>query len=110
MKSQETPAFTDKNDGFPCENCGKPVPPAPQTCRNHCPHCLVSKHVDINPGDRLNPCKSLMDPVGYEPNAKKGVVLVFRCRHCGAVTKNLAAKDDDYDAILKIPPPALPRR
>jgi hypothetical protein len=102
--------FTHINEHFCCENCGKPVAPVKTGCRNHCPHCLVSKHVDVFPGDRANACQGLMDAVAYETSAKKGLVLVFLCRKCGAETRNMAAHEDpgmpdDYDKILKLKRP-----
>ena len=42
------------NEDFICENCGKDVEKSSYTARDHCPYCLYSKHVDINPGDRKN--------------------------------------------------------
>ena len=41
--------FTEIDEEFICENCGKKVPKLGYSCRNHCMHCLYSKHVDINP-------------------------------------------------------------
>jgi hypothetical protein len=44
---------TAQNQGFTCENCGASVAPLSNgSYRNHCPACLLSKHVDILPGDR----------------------------------------------------------
>ena len=108
-KKNSTPKFTHNNSGFECGNCQKEVPPNSVGCRNHCPFCLASKHVDINPGDRQNPCKGLMDAVGYELSGKKGLVLTFKCRACGEITRNIATLDDsdapdDYDKILKLTP------
>ena len=48
--------FFEIDEEFICENCGKHVPKLGYTCRNHCPYCLHSKHVDINPGDRAETC------------------------------------------------------
>ena len=48
--------FTVIDEEFICENCGKKVPKLGYSCRNHCPYCLHSKHVDINPGDRAENC------------------------------------------------------
>ena len=31
--------FTEIDEEFVCENCGKKVPPLGYSCRNHCPHC-----------------------------------------------------------------------
>ena len=102
-----TPRFTHINESFVCENCGHEVPPRTSGCRNHCPRCLTSKHVDLNPGDRANACLGLMEAVDYELDAKKGIVLIFRCRRCHAQTRNMAAHTDphapdDYDAILRL--------
>jgi DNA-directed RNA polymerase subunit RPC12/RpoP len=99
--------FTHINEHFCCENCGGAVAPVKTGCRNHCPHCLVSKHADVYPGDRANECQGLMDAVAYETSGKKGLMLVFRCRRCGAETRNMAAHEDpvmpdDYDKILKL--------
>ena len=38
--------FTEIDEKFICENCGKKVPKLGYSCRNHCPYCLHSKHVD----------------------------------------------------------------
>ena len=34
------------NEPFVCIQCGKTVPLAKKTCRNHCPFCFTSLHVD----------------------------------------------------------------
>ena len=108
--NMEKSRFTHINDSFECAHCGRQVPPRARGCRNHCPYCLTSRHVDINPGDRANPCDGLMDAVGYELNAKKGIVLVFRCRRCQTTARNMAANEDsnapdDYDLILRLKKP-----
>ncbi len=43
------PNFTVIDEEFDCENCGKHVSKLGYSCRNHCPYCLHSKHVDKNP-------------------------------------------------------------
>lgn len=48
--------FTEIDEEFICENCCKEVSKLGYSCRNHCPYCLHSKHVDINPGDRAEEC------------------------------------------------------
>lgn len=97
--------FTHRNDGFICEYCQRSVPPLDVSCRNHCPFCLSSKHVDILPGDRANPCGGRLRAVSYEISSKKGLVLHFVCELCQAQTRNIAAHEaktapDDYDKIL----------
>lgn len=101
--------FTSINESFLCEHCGRDIPPLRTGCRNHCPFCLVSKHVDVMPGDRMNACGGLMDPVGYELEGRKGVIIRFKCRRCGGTGRNKAALDDpgcpdDYDVILRLTP------
>lgn len=100
----QTKRFSKNDDGFVCENCGKTVPPLGYTSRNHCPYCLHSKHVDINPGDRLNDCGGLLVPTQALPDPKKGFIIIFKCKKCGAVLRNVAAlgKTDvpDNDKLL----------
>ena len=106
-QAMTTSRFTHINQAFTCIDCGSSVPPRASGCRNHCPHCLVSLHVDINPGDRANPCQGIMDAIAYELSGKKGLVLVFRCRRCAQITRNIAAHEDsesadDYARILRL--------
>ena len=94
--------FTEIDEEFICENCGKKVPKLNYTCRDHCKFCLYAKHVDINPGDRAETCHGSLEPIGIENNPKKGYVIVYRCKKCGAIRKNVAAKDDNMSLIIKI--------
>ncbi len=54
------------NDSFTCKVCGRPVVSAGSGSnhRNHCPNCLSSLHLDIEPGDRESDCGGIMEPVG----------------------------------------------
>ena len=94
--------FTEIDEEFICENCGKKVPVLGYSCRNHCPYCLHSKHVDVNPGDRLETCHGTLEPIQVELDSKKGYVINFRCKKCGAIRRNKAAKDDDMDLIIQL--------
>lgn len=94
--------FTKMDEEFICENCGKKVERLGYTCRNHCPNCLHSKHVDIYPGDREETCHGLLKPVSVEIDSKKGYVIVFKCEKCGAIRKNKVAKDDNMDLIIEL--------
>ena len=67
--------FTEIDEEFICEHCGKLVPKLEYSCRNHCPYCLYSKHVDINPGDRAEQCHGSLNQLGIELNSKKGYVM-----------------------------------
>ncbi len=91
------------NEQFVCEKCGKPNPPAKQSCRNHCSFCLYSKHVDLEvPGDRKSECLGLMEPVYIEQKGKKGLQIVQQCLKCGKKIPNITAEDDDMDKIIVI--------
>ena len=94
--------FTKIDEEFICDNCNKKVSKLGYTCRNHCPYCLHSKHVDINPGDRSEECKGSLEPVGLEIDPKKGYVIIFKCKKCGAIRKNKAAEDDNKDLIIEL--------
>jgi hypothetical protein len=83
------------------------VPPLDNgSYRNHCPYCLYSIHVDINPGDRASDCHGLLKPVGVEYSGKKGWVILHECQCCGEVRKNKAALDDsvsdDYEKLVAL--------
>lgn len=94
--------FTKNDESFTCEHCRRHVDKLYYTSRNHCPYCLYSIHVDNNPGDRENNCKGIMKPIGIEIDSKKGIVIVFKCSKCGIIKKNVSAKDDNYEKILKL--------
>ena len=94
--------FNMVDEEFICENCGKKVEKLGYTCRNHCNYCLHSKHVDKNPGDREETCHGILEPIDVEINSKKGYIIVFRCKKCGAIRKNKAATDDNMDEIYNI--------
>jgi len=94
--------FTKIDEEFICENCGNKVTKLGYTCRNHCPICLYSKHVDINPGDREENCKGLLEPISVELDTKKEYIIVFKCKKCGAIRKNKYAEDDNIDLIIKL--------
>lgn len=94
--------FNEVDEEFICENCGKKVEKLGYSCRNHCNYCLYSKHVDKNPGDREEQCHGMLEPIGIEMSNKKGYVIVYKCKKCGQIRKNKAAKDDDFNRILEI--------
>lgn len=94
------------NTGFTCKNpkCKKRVKPSVDgSCRNHCPYCLWSLHVDQEvPGDRASECGGLMSPVGIEIDKKKGIRLIHVCMECGRKAFNRSASDDNYDLICQL--------
>jgi Zn finger protein HypA/HybF involved in hydrogenase expression len=98
----EQSRFTEIDEEFICENCKKTVPKLGYSCRNHCPYCLHSKHLDINPGDRAEDCHGILEPIGIDINSKKGYMILFRCKKCGETRKNKVAKDDDMNLIIEL--------
>lgn len=93
--------FTMKDENFICENCGKSVKKLNYTARDHCPHCLYSKHVDIMPGDRANNCKGLLKPIGIE-KFKDSYKIIYKCIKCNEFHKNIVANDDNTDLIIEL--------
>lgn len=91
--------FTRTIEDFVCEHCGALVEGDGYT--NHCPRCLWSKHVDINPGDRASTCIGMMEPVGLE-GASPHYRILHRCTRCGHEKRNDASAHDDVEALLEL--------
>ena len=89
------------DESFICENCKKVVEKLNYTARDHCPYCLYSKHVDINPGDRANECKGLLQPIDIE-KFKNTYKIVYKCKKCNETHKNIMAIDDNMDLIIQL--------
>jgi hypothetical protein len=91
--------FIKKIEDFACGHCRKKVKGNGYT--NHCPNCLWSKHVDINPGDRAEKCKGLMEPVNLE--LKNGeYILTHRCEKCGAKKRCKTNVNDSITALTEL--------
>ena len=93
--------FNMINEDFTCEHCGMEIKKADKTARDHRNYCLYSKHVDINPGDRSNPCKGLLVPTGIE-KFKDTYKIIYKCEKCGNVHKNIIANDDNMDLVIEL--------
>ncbi|OGY49774.1 MAG: hypothetical protein A3B89_04870 [Candidatus Buchananbacteria bacterium RIFCSPHIGHO2_02_FULL_40_13] len=91
--------FTKKKENFVCEHCGRAVEGTGYT--NHCPKCLWSKHVDVNPGDRLEKCDDLMKPVDLYKEGQNWI-LVHRCEKCGIIKRNRISTGDDFDEVIRL--------
>ena len=103
----EQKRFTKNDDGFICAHCGREVEPLGYTSRNHCPFCLWSVHIDINPGDRLCECGGALEPIRTEPDAKRGFIIIHKCEKCGEIRRNRAALDaktqpDNRSLLIKL--------
>lgn len=90
------------NESFVCSHCGLLVPEAESTCRNHCIHCLWSKHVDIFPGDRKETCHGMLKPVEILLERGEMTEIIFQCEKCNKKRQNRIAPDDDREELMKI--------
>ncbi len=109
----ENKRFTKNDSGFICANCGKHVEPLSYTSRNHCPFCLYSLHLDVNPGDRQSDCGGLMEPVSALPDSKNGFIIIHRCTKCGKLMRNKAAygakvQPDDSRKLIELTSHQIP--
>ena len=93
--------FTKLDEEFICENCKQKIEKLNYTTRDHCNHCLYSKHLDINPGDRQNTCKGLLKPIGIE-KFKNTYKIIYKCEKCNEIHKNIMAIDDNMDLIIEL--------
>ena len=83
-----------RNESFICAGCGIAVAPALKTCRNHCPACFLSLHVDgAIPGDRNTSCGGKMIPFEFV-QTNGGVKIHFVCTKCHKKHRNKLAVDD----------------
>jgi DNA-directed RNA polymerase subunit RPC12/RpoP len=93
------PSFTRRREDFTCLRCGTSVHGSGYT--NHCPRCLWSRHVDVNPGDRAAECGGAMEPVAAL-SERGEIIVIQRCVRCGHIRRNRAARNDDQDALLAL--------
>ena len=91
-------------DSFTCRNCGWLVVSdgAGSAHRNHCPNCLCSLHLDVEPGDRESDCGSLMEPVAVWVRKNGEWAIIHRCRRCGKPDSNRVAADDNPVVLMSI--------
>ena len=76
------------------------VKKAEKTCRNHCPFCFTSLHVDWEiPWDRSTECHWKMYPTSYEMKNWDYRIL-FTCTKCWKNHWNKRATDDE---IINLP-------
>ena len=86
-------------ENFVCGHCGALVTGNGYT--NHCPHCLWSKHVDKDPGDRAEACGGMMRPAlleGSSPNYR----ILHVCEDCGLERVNKLQPEDSTDAMVAL--------
>ena len=89
---------------FTCRVCGREVVPegAASDHRNHCPNCLSSIHLDIEPGDRAAECEGVMEPISVWVRNNGEWAIIHRCKRCGAMSSNRIAADDNPMKLMSI--------
>jgi len=99
----------NEQESFSCKRCRQTINPEAHGTRhrNHCPWCLWSLHVDISPGDRQNPCQSLMEPIGVWVKSAGEWALIHRCTACGEMRSNRIAGDDNDWTLMALAARAL---
>lgn len=92
------------SESFTCKVCGRLVVPngAGSDHRNHCPYCLTSMHLDIEPGDREADCGGAMEPVAVWVRKNGEWAIIHRCKICGALSSNRIAADDNPMKLMSI--------
>ncbi|QQS61437.1 MAG: RNHCP domain-containing protein [Candidatus Moraniibacteriota bacterium] len=95
----ESKKFKRNKEDFTCKHCGFFVRGNGYT--NHCSKCLWGCHVDIYPGDRLESCEGMMEPVDIFQ--KKGEnFVIHRCILCEYQSRNKLSEDDDMDCVIAL--------
>jgi len=89
---------------FQCICCRQPIRTSALGTRhrNHCPHCLWSRHVDDAIGDRGSACNQPMAPIAVTVDDCGEWSLVHRCTGCGRLRTNRIAGDDSEMALLAL--------
>lgn len=102
----------DAPAAFICDHCSRTVAPegGGTRHRNHCPYCLWSVHLDIQPGDRRCGCRGEMEPIAVWIRRGGEWAIIHRCRSCSTLRSNRIAGDDSDVALmsLAVRPLAMP--
>ena len=97
--TEQAKKFKRTKENFICEHCKHLTDGNGYT--NHCPKCIWSRHVDLNPGDRKALCGGMMKPI--EVLGKQGDhVIIHQCVKCGHEKKNKTTPQDNFDAIIEL--------
>ncbi len=91
--------FQKRREDFICIHCKKKIEGDGYT--DHCPYCLYSLHVDINPGDRMEECRGKMVPEGVVQEAGKQLIA-YKCIKCKYRHRVRIAKNDNIQEIIKL--------
>ncbi|MFW5853350.1 MAG: RNHCP domain-containing protein [Patescibacteria group bacterium] len=89
--------FVKRKEDFVCLHCGFQVSGDGYT--NHCPFCLWSRHVDINPGDRQAECLGMMKPVELLWKEDRPIII-HQCLKCGLLKQNKTQLKDNLCKMI----------
>ena len=92
--------FSRRIENFKCVVCGYEAIGNGYT--DHCPNCLHSLHVDINPGDRLNKCRGIMKPIRVSIDRRGAYWIDYLCLSCKKQKTVVAAANDNKEALKKL--------
>ena len=89
---------------FVCNVCARTVFPngAGSGHRNHCPYCLSSQHLDIEPGDREADCGGVMEPIAVWVEKTANGRSFTAARFAGALSSNRIAADDNPMKLMSL--------
>ena len=94
-----TRRFQKSIENFTCNWCGAKVKGTGYT--DHCPNCLASMHVDINPGDRASLCHGKMVPSSSD--YKSGQFTInYKCGICHVKKCVKAAAEDNKELLFSL--------
>lgn len=91
--------FIKKVENFFCSHCGHEVQGNGYT--NHCPKCLWSRHVDVEPGDRAASCDGQMRPIDIYLSGRDWIII-HECEKCGHQSKNKILPEDNFDEVVRL--------
>ncbi len=94
-----TRLFQRRTENFVCNACDKKVTGNGYT--DHCPSCLIGKHVDIHPGDRASTCGGVLRPIFAEYKGGE-FTINYRCESCHEEKRVKAAPDDNRDLLIEL--------
>lgn len=100
-------SFQRTTENFACEHCGAFNTGNGYT--NHCPHCLWSRHVDEDPGDREESCGGMMRPAALVGSSPKYRILHV-CESCNTERLNNVQPLDSTDALVELAKHPKPRQ
>ncbi|OGY78453.1 MAG: hypothetical protein A3B74_02020 [Candidatus Kerfeldbacteria bacterium RIFCSPHIGHO2_02_FULL_42_14] len=91
--------FQRRKEDFVCEYCHTVVIGDGYT--NHCPQCLVSKHVDIFPGDRAANCGGRMNVAAIDFQDGE-YILIHECVRCRHRKNNKVSPRDSFHTLFAL--------